>query len=719
MATVQCFLIAKEWAMLQDRMRQELNQTLQAQDALVQQLLTQTFPGAMEFELQGSPENSCALSTYETYETYETPQSVSSTLHTLQNSSQPSYQLPVSGGSQLQRHLEAGNSGESENDMPPEPPQPVLKRHTHNTFSDMKDEMICKGCGNICLEDSHFCRQCGKKRPAKHRKHESLTSEDNDASTGALAASVSGSGGVKELYLSMTAAATLGGGQAGKGGEDEPVGLRMLLKRRAIRFLDWWYQLEEPAWEGRLAELVGSTAFQTVTMLMVLSNCLVILVVKNYTMAHLGQEMPPEFFNLEMIYAVYFSVELSLRLALHGRWFFVVEDAGWNIMDLVIVVLSVWGVVATLLGQAVVQLTFLRSLRTLRIARILRLMNVIKVFNDLRVMVVALINSLLALFWCCVMLGFITMIFSLLFVQLVEDHMQEHLNEPCLGDPCLNDELLDAFGSVQRAMLSLYMATSGGNDWSMYYNMLAETGDVASMLFIFYTAFYFFGTLNILTGLFVDKAMQAAQPDAELAAVEQRFSEYTYIQAFNKILEEFDDDHDGMLDDMEYVRLVMSDKGRTYLHLLGLEPKHSEVLYRELKAINRDGKVAVEDFVKGCTRMRGVPCNLDLRTLQYEMSLLREDQRHILLGLRAAASARTRRAPRQRQSSSAKGNGPPGDRERAAMPTVPAPVLAGGPVESELLLRRMMPASQHSLGTESEAGASERSAQPGLPIESL
>ena len=84
--------------------------------------------------------------------------------------------------------------------------------------------------------------------------------------------------------------------------------------------------------------------------------------------------------------------------------------------------------------------------------------------------------------------------------------MQEHFGEPCLGDPCLNDDLLYAFGSVQKGMLSLYMATSGGNDWSYYYNMLAQTGEMTAALFIFYTAFNFFGTLNILTGLFVDKA---------------------------------------------------------------------------------------------------------------------------------------------------------------------------------------------------------------------
>ena len=78
--------------------------------------------------------------------------------------------------------------------------------------------------------------------------------------------------------------------------------------------------------------------------------------------------------------------------------------------------------------------------------------------------------------------------------------------------------------------------------------------------------------------------MQAGQPDAEIAAVEQRLSEPEFIGAFSKILEEFDKDNTGTLDDKEYVSLVLSEKGRMCLNLLNLEPSHTEVLYRELKA---------------------------------------------------------------------------------------------------------------------------------------
>jgi len=97
--------------------------------------------------------------------------------------------------------------------------------------------------------------------------------------------------------------------------------------------------------------------------------------------------------------------------------------------------------------------------------------------------------------------------------------------------------------------------------------------------------------------------------------------------AVHQVSEEFDENHDGMLDKEEYLRVVHSSKGRMYLNLMGLEPRHTDVLFKELKAINRDDAVPLDEFVKGCTRMRGIPCNLDMRALQCEIGVLREEFR--------------------------------------------------------------------------------------------
>lgn len=45
-------------------------------------------------------------------------------------------------------------------------------------------------------------------------------------------------------------------------------------------------------------------------------------------------------------------------------------------------------------------------------------------------------------------------------------------------------EVMEHFGSVLKTMLSLYMAVTGGNDWSLYYSILGQLGSFYHFLFI-------------------------------------------------------------------------------------------------------------------------------------------------------------------------------------------------------------------------------------------
>jgi len=181
------------------------------------------------------------------------------------------------------------------------------------------------------------------------------------------------------------------------------------------------------------------------------------------------------------------------------------------------------------------------------------------------------------------------------------------------------------FGSVQLAILSLYMATTGGNDWSFYYEMLSEMSTAAGLAFIFYTAIYTFGIFNLLTGMFVDKALQAAKPDADLVAAEQRLAEQDYIEAFHELMDDYDANNDGLLNGEEYKALVTSEKGKMFMDNMGLETKHTDWVFSGLRDRGVDGNVPLEEFVKGCTRIRSAPSNLDIHSLQYDIALVRKE----------------------------------------------------------------------------------------------
>lgn len=161
--------------------------------------------------------------------------------------------------------------------------------------------------------------------------------------------------------------------------------------------------------------------------------------------------------------------------------------------------------------------TFMRSVRLLRLARTLRVMRLFKSTSSLRRMLQSLLGSFVELCWSLSLLCFVFYIFFIATVQGVAKYVSS-----TAPDSELVEELMLQFVSVLRSIMTYYMATSGGNDWSTYYEPLAQASEITAALFVFVVAFTQIASLNILTGVFVDNAMKLAQPDRAMMMLEQR-----------------------------------------------------------------------------------------------------------------------------------------------------------------------------------------------------
>merc|ERR1712023_248283 len=67
-----------------------------------------------------------------------------------------------------------------------------------------------------------------------------------------------------------------------------------------------------------------------------------------------------------------------------------------------------------------------------------------------------------------------------------------------------NDPLQEFFGTLDRSIVSLFMAMSGGNDWGQYYDALIPLEWPYRIMFLFFIAFALFAVVNIVIGIFVD-----------------------------------------------------------------------------------------------------------------------------------------------------------------------------------------------------------------------
>jgi len=322
-------------------------------------------------------------------------------------------------------------------------------------------------------------------------------------------------------------------------------------------------------------------------------------------------------------------VELVCKLIVHRLHFFSNEENGWNMFDFFLVVFAVYDQLMVALSSDAggTNLTWMRSLRILKIAKILRVFRLMRLLSELRLMLNSLMGSAISLFWSIMMMLLIFYMFGLVFVQ----GTASHLLEVEAGDAELSagnrSDLLKHFGSVQEAMLTLFMASSGGQDWSVYYDYLKVTGWVNSALFLFFNAFTQIALLNILTGIFVENAMKFAAPDRDTLALEHRKQELVQATELRRICHEIDKSGNGKLSTEEFEEHIAQGKLHAYLATLGLDIKDSKLFFDMLREASlRDGEVDIESFVNGCMRLKGGATSLDMQALLFETKVIHRNQ---------------------------------------------------------------------------------------------
>jgi len=257
---------------------------------------------------------------------------------------------------------------------------------------------------------------------------------------------------------------------------------------RILSVMEWYMDLEEPLREGMFAQVILSQRFEVLCTFVITLNAMFVAVGANWDIQNLGQEPTVTMQVVELLFAIFFMFELIAKLFVHRWYFFANENMRWNVMDSFIVVMAIYDqiLIWSKASSSGSNFTFMRSLRLMRMAKLLRVARVMRMFEDLRMMFSSLVGSLTSLFWCFVMLGFMLYMFALIFTQGFTNFLLENLGRVDSTD---HEFILENFGGVQQSMMSLYKATTGGEDWRVYYGMVERTGTLYNR-FLSSTSFF-------------------------------------------------------------------------------------------------------------------------------------------------------------------------------------------------------------------------------------
>jgi len=140
---------------------------------------------------------------------------------------------------------------------------------------------------------------------------------------------------------------------------------------------------------------------------------------------------------------------------------------------------------------------------------------------------------------------------------------------------------------------------------------------IYGMVWTAYILFMIFGMLNVLTGIFVDAAIQASSNDRDNLIQTQIEEKKSLINMIRGVFEKSDSDNSGQVTQDEFNELLKDTEMVAYLEAMGLDATEARGLFRLLDD-DGSGVVDIEEFINGFLRLKGGAKAVDMVMLLYE-----------------------------------------------------------------------------------------------------
>lgn len=394
---------------------------------------------------------------------------------------------------------------------------------------------------------------------------------------------------------------------------------------------------------GMVGKIVMHAGFDYFFAGLICFNSIFIGVQTQYQAATVGstEEEPLIFSVIEKTFVTLFLFELIMRMIALRLYFFTAKGKSWNLFDLVLVSMSFveLGLEVTTgqKGSSGAGGSVGKVIRMFRMARIVRIMRVLRFLAELRVMVTLIMHSMRSLFWLMILLVIILYVFAICFTQAGADFRSSE--EGRRSDDL--DSVQKFYGSLGASVYTLFMSITGGVSWGEVLDPLAETGSIFTALFVIYIFFAIFSVLNIVTGVFVDGAIQRSGQERDLRLEKEREQKETYVNMLLDLLEEIDSEGNGTISRKDLEDAFQDQRIRHYFSILEIDISESSYLF-DMLDLDRSGEVDWNEFVEGCARLKGSAKSIDVHTLMFEIKMAMAKWEKFMLHMEADMEAQAK-----------------------------------------------------------------------------
>lgn len=351
-------------------------------------------------------------------------------------------------------------------------------------------------------------------------------------------------------------------------------------------------------------DIVSSHAFEMMSASAAILNAVWVGIQTDYTARFRTKHHPPIYQAIDSLFCWFFVTELALKIMAKGRSFFCKpSEAKWNLFDTIVVGSQLLEVVFNSIVQEApghhhLDGSAFTVMRMLRMVRILRVARVASTFSELRKLVMSITASLVPLSWTLLLIFLMTYMFAIMITHIVTDHL---LTAHKLGHELeRGPELEEFFGTLPRAMTTLYMIISEGIHWGEVMGPLVEE---ISMNFrpviCLYVAFQLFAMMNVITAYFVDAAMKTASEDERTEVAD------ALLTAFANAAKKKGIDKQNMTISREdFYKYIDHEALEDFCDRLQIDPDDADLIF-DLIDGDMQGTLNTQEFLKGVARLVG------------------------------------------------------------------------------------------------------------------
>eukprot|EP00811_Abedinium_folium_P029246 NODE_4590_length_1872_cov_6.374785.p1 GENE.NODE_4590_length_1872_cov_6.374785~~NODE_4590_length_1872_cov_6.374785.p1 ORF type:complete len:569 (-),score=71.05 NODE_4590_length_1872_cov_6.374785:165-1706(-) len=367
---------------------------------------------------------------------------------------------------------------------------------------------------------------------------------------------------------------------------------------------------------AKVSLLTSDMRFEYTSGLLIALN--LILIVVDADLLIKGTATPRWCERAAVTFIILFIVEFGLRaLALGPRLRYGNDtDRKWFLFDALVLVTVGLDELMVRLASVSVNMAVLRTLRSFRFLRILRILRTVSFFTELRVMICGIQGSLVSLAWCLSLLSLIMVTVGVIMIQMLAEALKAGLD--------LEQSMFinDHFGSMLITVYTLLMAITGGLDWGDIFLPLRSIDAVATLFFLLYVAMGLFCILNVITGLYVDKAMNIMRSDRTAIELSVTSKRTRNVRMLQDIFRQGSSDLNPMIRCADFVRHCHDPTVQSCLRRVGCEVDETSA-EEVFNCLDDGGKgvLSLSELIVGVTNISGPAQQLTVARMDYRLQL--------------------------------------------------------------------------------------------------